>query len=237
MTPAQFASYVRFKTQTDTSTFSDADLLVLANIVKDDIAKEITKVNEDYFGMKYYRNLEAGKRSYSFPSDILNQMKYLQAKIDGNKQEVLTQFDVNTYRKPTNEAEIISNWAGRKPEFDIFGSSIEIYSGLPIIDVDDGIMLWAMMYPADLSGLSGSTDMSVNPSTTSFGMPRQFHKLWATKVVVEYKNSKEKPIPLTDDEASVDKELLLAINALKKRDLNQSIIATVSDNTNNGQDL
>jgi len=237
MTPANFAAYIRLKTKTNSTTFPDADILAYANIIKDDIAKEITKANEDYFGMKFLRNLEAGKRGYSFPSDVLNQIKYLQAKLDGTKQKVLFQFDVNTYKRPTNESEILANWAGKEPEFDIYGSSLYIYSDSAIIDVTDGLELWAIIYPEDLTSLSGTTDMSVPSTVTSFGMPRQLHYVWATKVIIEYKNSKDKPIPLTEREANVEADQSLAINALKGQDLNRSIIATVSDNTNDGYDL
>lgn len=237
MTPAQFASYIRDQTKTNSTTFSDAKILLYANIIKDDIAKEITKANEDYFGMKLLRNLEVGKRSYSFPSDVLNNIKYVQAKLDGTTQKVLTQFDVNTYKRPTNESQILANWAGKDPEFDIFGGSLEIYSDSAIIDVTDGLELWAMIYPADLTSLAGTTDMSVPPSNISFGMPRQFHFIWATKVIVKYKNSKEKPIPLTEQEAKIDQDFQLAINALKGQDLNRSITATLPDYYNNGQDL
>lgn len=237
MTPAQFASYIRDKTKTNSTTFPDAKILLYANIIKDDIAKEITKANEDYFGMKFYRNLEAGKRSYSFPSDILNTMKYLQAKLDGTKQKVLTQFDVNSWKRPTNESEILEYWQGKDPQFDIYGGSIEIYSDSAIIDVTNGLELWAMAYPADLASLAGTTDLSVPKDVYSTALPRQVHYVWATKVVIEYKNSKEKPIPLTEHEAKVDQDLQLAINALKGQDLNRSITATLPDCFNDGQDL
>ncbi len=236
MTPAQFASYIRLKTKTNATTFPDADILAYANIIKDDIAKEVTKANEDYFGMKFLRNLVAGQRGYSFPSDILNQMKLLQATLDGTNKRVLTQFDVNTRSRPTDENDIISYWQGRKAEFDVFGTSLYLYSDSAITDVTDGLELWAIVYPADLQSLAGTTDMSVPPSTTSFGMPRQLHYVWATKVIIEYKNSKEKPIPLTEREANVEADQTLAINALKGFDLNRSIVATVSDYSNDGQD-
>jgi hypothetical protein len=237
MTPANFAFYIRKKTKTNSTTFPDADILAFANIIKDDIAKEVTKANEDYFGMKFLRNLEAGKRGYSFPSDVLNQIKYLQAKLDGITQLVLEQFDVNSYKRPTNESEILLNWSGRKPEFDVYGSSLYIYSDAAIIDVEDGLELWAIVYPQDLANLTDTNDMSVPYNNTSFGMPRQLHYVWATKVIIEYKNSKEKPIPLTEKEANVEADQTLAINALKGLDLNRSIVATVSDDSNDGQDL
>jgi hypothetical protein len=236
MTPATFATYIRKMTKTNTTTFPDADILTFANVVKDDIAKEILKVNEDYFGMKFLRNLVAGQRGYAFPSDMLNQIKYVQATLDGVKQKMLTQFDVTTYKRPTDETDIQANWQGKEPEFDIFGSSLYIYSDSAIIDVTNGLELWAMVYPQDLANLTDTTDMSVPYNTTSFGMPRAMHKVWATLVCVLYKTSKEKPLPLTEQEAKVDVDLQLAVNSLKGLDLNRSIVVTVSDYSHDGQD-
>lgn len=234
MTQAQFAAYIRLKTKTNSTTFPDADILTYANIIKDDIAKEVTKANEDYFGIELLRNLEAGKRTYSFPTDVLNQIKYFQAQLNGTDWQVLEEFDVNSYKRPTDEATILARWAGKLPEFDIFGSQATIYSDSAIIDVTDGLKLWAIIYPADLTTLAGTTDMSVAPSQISFGMPRQLHKVWATKVIVEYKTSKEKPIPLTESERNVDNDLALAINALKGGNLERTVVANVP--RDDGQD-
>lgn len=236
MTFANFAAYIRLKTKTNSTTLSDADLIVLANVVKDDIAKEVLKANEDIFGMMYKRDLIAGQRGYQLPSDILSQMKYLQSMVDGINLKVTKQFDVNSYNRPTDEADILQNWCGKDQQFDLFGGSIYIYSGTSIINVTDGLQLWAIMYPADITDLTLTTDMSVAPSTISFGMPRQLHYAWATMVIVEYKNSKEKPIPLTEKEANVATDLALAINSLKGGDMNRSIIAVVPDRSCNGQD-
>jgi hypothetical protein len=240
MNQVQFASYIRYKTKTNSTTFTDAQIILLANIIKDDMAKEITKANEDYFGMEFFRNLVAGKRKYTFPSDILNQMKTLEAKLDGVNFKRLGEFDLNSYRKTsdtTDEAAILANWAGKDPQFDIYGSQVIIYSDSAITDVTDGLKLRAIIYPADISSLAGTNSMSVSPSNTSFGMPTQFHKIWATKVIVEYKTSKDKPIPLTEGEMNVDKDFQLAINAIKGQNLDRSVIATLPDNFNNGQDL
>ena len=54
MTSKQFADYIRKKTKTNSSTFTDADILLYANIIKDDIAKEVNKANEDYFGIRMF---------------------------------------------------------------------------------------------------------------------------------------------------------------------------------------
>lgn len=236
MTPVQFAKYIRLKTKTNAGTFSDEDILTYANIIKDDLAKEITKVNEDYFGIELLRTLKVGVRNYAFPSYILNQIKYVQAKLDGTDWKKLTEFDINTYGRTTDEDSIRANWAGKEPSFDIFGGELIIYNDSPIIDVADGLKLWSIVYPADLANLTDTKDMSSNPTLTTFGMPRQFHYVWATKVIIEYKNSKEKPIPLTEKEQNVQVDLQLALNSLKNMNLDRAIVANIPDRSNNGQD-
>ena len=240
MTPAKFADYIRKRTKTNSTTFPDADLLLYANIIKDDLAKEITKANEDYFGIEILRDLVAGKRNYKFPSYVMNQMKYLQAKLDGTNWVELNEFDINSYQKTTDEDSILANFAGREPAFDLFGSEIQIYNDSAIIDVTGGLKLWAIIYPADLTSLAGITDMSVDPSTTTFAIPRQLHMAWATKVIVEYKSSKEKPIPLTERELNINSEVMLAINSLKEQNLDRVVVARFPTDkygrVDNGQD-
>lgn len=237
MTSKQFADYIRKKTKTNSTTFPDSEILLYANIIKDDIAKEVNKANEDYFGIRIVRDLKDGKRNYLFPSYVMGKIKYLQAKLDGTTQKRLDEFDINTYERPTNEDAILANWAGREPMFDIFGGEIVIYSDSTIIDVTGGLELWAIIFPADLTSLSGTSDMSIAPNKTSFGMPRQLHMVWATKVIIEYKTSKERPIPLTEREQNVQIELDTAINSLKNQNLDRAVVATVPDCGNNGQDF
>lgn len=172
MTYEQFAQYIRFKTRTNSSTFSDANIILLANIIKNDIAKEIKKANEDIFGMEVSRNLETDKRNYGFPSYMLSQLKYAQVKLDGENWEYMDEFDINSYKKPTDEGNIRANWTDKKPQFDIFGGELTIYSGKPIIDVTNGLKLWTIIFPQDITDLSSEVDMSVPNDTSSFGMPK-----------------------------------------------------------------
>ena len=67
----------------------------------------------------------------------------------------------------------------------------------------------AIQFPAtsQLVILSSTEDMSADPSTTSHGMPREAHEIWARSVIIEYKNSKEKPIPLTEKELNYENDL------------------------------
>lgn len=233
MTPATFAAYIRKQTKTNSSTYPDADLLIDANIMKDELAKEIIKVNEDIFGMPSTRNLIAGQREYDLPADLLNQIKYVEAKVDGVEWKQFTEIDLGTYQRTTDEASILQNFLG-KFKFDIFRNSLWLLTGLPIIDVEKGLKLWAFQWPADLTDFSGTSDLSVPPSGTATAMPRAIHEIWARKVIVTYKESKEKPMALSEREAHVDADMVLALNSLRGMNLSRSVEATVpSDDGSN----
>lgn len=224
MTYQEFATYIRFHTKTDTTTLTDAELVSLANVKKDDIAKEIAKTNEDIFGMQYLRDLEAGVREYSFPAQILSNIKGVEAFVanGGTVSKKFDETDLTKYRGVTEEATIRQNFQG-KYQFDIFRKSLWLYTGEEIVAVEHGLKLWAIQYPADITTakLSSTDDMSVQPSDTSHGMPREVHEIWARSVIIEYKNSKTKPIPLTEKELNFANDLQSALNALKGTNLDR----------------
>lgn len=227
MTKSEFATYIRFRTKTNASTFTDAQIIALANIRKDDIAEEITKANEDFFLREFVRNLEAGKRRYSFPSDVMSHMKSLSLKLDGiNWTSDVTEVDRTRIKTPTKtEADIIAAFSTVRPAIEVYSSGFMILSGAAIEAVEDGISLWAVEYPADIDSLSGSDDLSLNPSETSFGMPRAFHKLWADAIVIDYKTSKEKPIPLTEREQNWEVFLHKKIDSISPQNLSREVVA------------
>lgn len=236
MTPARFATLVRFYTGTNSTTFTDAEILALANTFKDEIAAEIAERNEDYFGMWYYRDLVADQREYSLPDEVLNAIKYTEAKLDGSNWARLVEFDLNSYEKPTDEDSIRLYFTDKEAMFEMFRRSLFIYSGDAITAVTEGLKLYAIIYPADISDLTeASTDMSVDPTTTSHGFPRQFHELLARRVSIAYKSSKDKPIPLSEKEKAYEDDLKAALDAITGGNLDRAVIATVpADVANTG---
>ncbi|PIY96081.1 MAG: hypothetical protein COY66_04990 [Candidatus Kerfeldbacteria bacterium CG_4_10_14_0_8_um_filter_42_10] len=232
MTGVQFASYIRQKTRQDSTTLTDAAIVALGVGVQEDIVKEITKVNEDYFGIALLRNLVAGQRNYAFPSDILSQMKYLEAQLDGTEWERLTETDLNSLGINTDEDSIQEYYADKDPQFDIMGGEIYILSGDAIISVTSGLKLWAFIYPPTLTtaALASANDLSVPISTTAFGyMPHQLHRLWADAIVVEWKQSQDKPVGLTDSEGNWENRMRMALDSMKGSNLDRAIIASVPD--------
>ena len=69
-----FASLVRKKTRTNSTTFTDADLLLYANTFKDEIAEMLSKeVGEDIFGLRLTRDLVADQRCLLYTSDAADE--------------------------------------------------------------------------------------------------------------------------------------------------------------------
>ena len=82
--------------------------------------------------------------------------------------------------------------------------------------------------------LGQSTDLSIPSSDIEHAMPRASHRVWAKMVVVEYKQSREKPIPLTEDEKKLELDLEELYKTLRKRNAVRSFTAGVP--RDNGQD-
>lgn len=230
MTPAQLAYLIRKKTGATENSYSNTNMLVDINIFIDDFAKEIAKANEDIFGMRFTRNLVADRREYGIPDEILNNLKYVEAKLNGTDQKHLTPFDLNTYKRPTDEENIINNFTDVDPKYDIFRRSLWIYSGSAIQAVTGGLILWAIIYPAHLTDLTSTIDMATEPSTTSHGFPRQFHELLARRVAMEYKSDPNRNFPFSDLEQRFKEDFADAIEAISNSNLDNVITGEVAYN-------
>lgn len=230
MNYVNFAGLCRFYAlgdSSDSTNLPDATLLLLSNVAKDDIAKEIAKANEDFFGAVFTKNLEANRREYAMPDDILNNLKTVEAKLDGTNISRLIPFDLNSFKRPTGEMDIRNDFASKAPAYDIYRRAIQLYTGDAIIAVTAGLILRAIIYPADFTAFSSSDDMSVDPGIYTFGFPRQFHELLARRVSMMYKSSQDRPKALTDNERLFEADLAKAIAAISNPNLDANVEASV----------
>ena len=249
-TPAKFATYVRYKTRTSSTTFPDAEMLSYMELRQDEVAKEIIRVDEDILLIPQTQDLVASSitaREYPLPTDILSRIKRVDAQLDGSTWVPLTEIDINDIRKPiateTNITDVFNNFqmsetnpAGAR--FDMLRKSIFIYSGT-ITATTDGLKVYVKTWPATITSLLGTTDMSIDPSTTTHGIPRAMHEIWARGVIIDYKESKEKPIPLSQRELKYEMDLKKAVAALKHGNLGREVIGDLppgSDRGNEGAD-
>jgi len=247
-TPAKFAAYVRYKTKTNSTTFPDAEILAYMEVRQDEIARAILKADEDILLIPQEDDLVADQREYSFPADILSRIKRVEAKLDATDFIPLTEIDINQIDYPiATEADItaifnnsqLSKGNPNGARFDILRRALYILSGT-ITDVTDGLKVWCMTYPAVITDLTeATTDMSVDPSDTTHGIPREMHEIWARGVIIDYKESKEKPIPLTERELVYKTDLQETIETLKHGNLDREVLGHLppqSDRGNEGVD-
>jgi hypothetical protein len=240
MKATEFATYVRYKTRTNSTTFTDAEILALMKIRQDEIARAILEVDEDILLIPQTTDLVADQRSYAYPSDFLSRLKRVEAKLDGTNWLKLTQTDMTVFGYALTESNIVSYYGNTDGNcyYDVYRQALYLLTGT-IIDVDEGLKLWVSTYPAEVTDLTATTDLSVDPSTTTHGIPRQLHEIWARGVIIDYKESREKPIPLSEREQKYEYDKMKAIYALRNQDLDREVIGHLPDpNTrgNNGAD-
>jgi len=239
MTRAQLAALIRFKTKTNSTTFNDTDMLPLVNTFKDEIASRIVERNSGYFLIPKIFDLVASStsREYRFPSNILNRMHKLELKFSSGDARQPSTF-IKDYKGSETESEIVANFSNAKGCFaHTIRRGIFILSGT-ITAVSGGGRLWFHQYPDDLPDLTNSsTDISTDPSTTTFGFPRQFHELLARYVSIEWKGSRPKPIPLNKKELEIEVDMEKALASISHPDNSGEIVAdglSLEDTGNNG---
>ncbi len=215
-----FAAHIRYKTKTNSTLFTDIEIMRLANIYIEKFAQRIVEADEDILGTKFEANLVAGQRQYSLPNDLIK-LKRVEINLDGTDWVIADEIDIAFMDVTSDESSITTNFEDTDPKYRIFQNSLYIYSGSTIIDVANGLKMWGLMYPAPITDLSFTTDMSEDPSTISRGMPKQLHELLARKVIIAYKESKDKPIPLSEDERSFEFDLKRAINDIRNINLDR----------------
>ena len=232
MTPAKFASLVRYYTKTNSTTFSDADLLILANAFKDDFAAEIAKTNEDYFVLEYYDDLVVNQRQYPLPDELLGHIKSVYGKLKTTDTEYkwLKEYELNSLKIPFTDSQIKAYMAGRDAGFELMDRSIWLLHENAVEAVTDGLKVLCVIYPADFTDLTSTIDMAVNPSDTTHGFPRQFHELLARRVSMAWKSNRPKPVKLSKDEEKFDIDFQLKINSIKGQNLDRAVVATVPSN-------
>lgn len=238
-----FAKLVRKRTGTSSVTLPDSELLLHANTAKDDIASLITEKNENYFIIPFLFDLVASDinaREYSLPDEILNNLVSVQLAFDPTKsplQFVLARsMSLQNAQKITNgltEANIVNQFVNIEPYYYLARRSLYILSG-SIPAVSGGGKAWARIFPADLANFNGASDLSMDPTTTTFGMPRTLHPNWVKLTSIYVKQSRPRPIPLAEDEEGNAADMAAKLDALKQQDLSEEIQGMIPRTTMEG---
>lgn len=228
MNSTQLAALIRKKTGTNSVTFTDADMLVYVNMAKDELAGEIQKVRRSIWNIPMLDDLVADRREYGFPSDILNSIVSLELKFSSSGDYVLAEsIRRSNFNDALQESKIVAEYSNDTPKYFIRRQAIYILSG-SIVSVTDGISLVANVFPADLADMTGTTDLAVDPTTTSHGFPREFHELLARRVSIEYKSNTPGK-KLNRKELEYGKDLEIALDKFSIVDASEEIIGGIAD--------
>ena len=220
MNKTQLASRIRFLTKTTATTFTDADMLLFVNSVKDELSSLIATrdIKGNYFVIPSLDSLVANQREYALPDDVLNHIYSIEASFETATPLAYKLCLPDDYRRHglgRTELNITGNYSNEYPRYEIQRRSIYLLSGT-IISVTDGLRIRYRAFPADLaSDMVGTTDLSIDPSTTTFGFPKTFHEIWARRVSIEWKGSRPKPLPLSALEQNYAIDLEAQLSAIE----------------------
>ena len=177
----------------------------------------------------------ADQREYAMPSDVLNHL--ISIEVSMTTATPLSYVDVKPYNRRDftlglTEANIASSFSNSFPRYFRRRRAIYLLTGT-IIAVTNGLRVTYRAYPADFAAaLTGTTALEADPSTITFGFPRQFHELLARRVSMEWKQSRPNPIPLNELEKNYERDLEKQLNAIGREDFYESITGSLprSDN-------
>ena len=191
MTPLAITNLIRRKTRSTSATFSDTDILVDVNTFKDEIASRIQQIRPEIWNIPAVDDLVLNQREYAFPNDVINNLVSLELKFGiGADDKYIKATPLK--RLPTGialeqESTITDNYTNDNPFYFVRRNAVFILSG-SIVAVTDGLNLVYNAFPANLTDLASSIDMSSDPTTTTSGFPREFHELLARRVSIHYKD-------------------------------------------------
>ena len=233
MTPVQLAAFVRRKTHTSSVTYPDADLMADANVLKDDIAGQIQQKRQEVFNVPTTDDLVINQREYAFPDDVMNNIVAVYLKfVTTDKYVLATPYSgSHKYKGSLDESEIVDHFSNTNPYYFIRRKAIYILSGTIPATVD-GFLIVYNAFPADLAALDGTDDISVDPSDTTHGFPKEFHELWSRRISIEYKDRNEKK--LSSRENKYEKDLEDKLDNFSTVNLGAEILASLPPDSTRG---
>jgi hypothetical protein len=219
VTAKGFADLVRYRTKTNTTTLTDADLLLVMNMVKDDIGRDIVEnVRENFFVVTQTDSLVADQRNYPIvEQSYIMGVDRVEAKLDGTNWVKLEPLDTVNFELPLSETMIVNTFSNNQGDcfFELYRDEVWIYSGT-ITSVTDGLKWRVYTFPADISDATEDTvDLATHASGTAHGVPKSMHSVWIDKVVIFIKTSGDKDVQLTERERNIEYHYEKALNSLR----------------------
>ena len=177
-TSSGIANQARFLTNTNTTTYTAADLYASINTYYHFLVNEILEAMDgwDFKGEVATTSLVASQQEYVFPTDILK-IKRVEITYDGTNWYVANNFDINMRAKATDTTSITSDFSTSKPFFDAYDNSMFLYP-IPTAAVSAGLKIW---YEKEATELSAAGDEPVFAEAYHKGLSFGAAKDWFQK--------------------------------------------------------
>lgn len=204
----------RDKAHANESTFPNSKFVIYFKAKVPQYQADIEKVNEGFMGSIEHRDLKATgtgeyteegvdylTREYNLPADMIDRLDHVYAKLDGiNWVELMDLTD--RFKGLAFKEDIIKSKFSNEEGvagYKIFRRSLFLLCGEIAEDVTNGLEIWTFSFPDLFSSIPavGSAD---DVEMEVYGIPEQMQELLAMDLAIEWKQNREKPIPLTKDE-------------------------------------
>lgn len=210
----EVVSLARKMSRTNENTFPNDEMLLYIKADLPIFQADIESVNEDYMGSIEYRDLRATgtgtyvedgetylTREYNLPTDMINRLQNVYAKLDGQNWIWLRHYREETLKIPFEEKNILAIFNNTQgiAGYIIFRGSLFLLSGEIKQPVPSGLKLWDYSYSSEISAIpqAGSEE---DKDLTYYGIPKTLHKVFAVALSAEWKSNQDRPIPLTPEE-------------------------------------
>ena len=183
MTVQNILDFVRFRTNTNPTTATNANLLLSMNERHRQLWLALQDVREDYGGEISTTNLVGGQQEYPFPDESMK-IKRVEITYDGVNWKWVKPFDIGERRRPNDATSVASDFSTSEPYFDVHENSLFMFP-IPQSSVTNGLKLYHIMRPQDISSLSASP-----------GLPKEHH-IWICDLMtldVEVSRGRKSPI-------------------------------------------
>lgn len=204
MTVAEVVSKVRRRTQTDTTTYPNANVLVDMNVAINTLGSYIGAKREGVLGMIAYQGLTADEREYVLPS-ACQKVERLFVMLDGVNYIEVEEVDPKLVKLPVDEDDISGMFSNAEGSvvYTNFRKHIKIYSR-SIPEQANGLMLEYISRFNLITDATSTTDLSEpqDGGTSGYaGIPHEFHPVLIPMISRQYKLDNNMVQQLTDDES------------------------------------
>jgi len=175
MTLTDIISRVRFLTNSDSNSYTDADITANVNIHYHNLVNEIIEVMDDWDFQENTatQDLVADQQDYDFPTGILT-IKKVEVTYDGTNWYPATLMDINERKTSANDSSSISDdFDKTKPYYDLAGDKIRLFP-IPDNNVTGGLKVWYHKEVTELSGTASPVIAKAYHDALCYGAASDF---------------------------------------------------------------